>query len=84
MMIMRPPQQGHGRGSMRGFVGRWGLGLWAVRADRHGEQLARPCDIGGAVAIGKQAVVADAMEAVGSTCIRKRRMNSCGASVMVF
>jgi hypothetical protein len=45
-------------------------------ADRHGEQLARPRDVGGAAATGQQSVVPDALEAPGSTCIRKRRMNS--------
>ena len=42
--------------------------LWACRVrlvERYGEQLAGARDIGGAVAIGKQTVVADAVEAVG-------------------
>ena len=63
-MIMRPPQQGHGRGSTRGssVAGLGRLGFFQAR--RHREQLAGACDIGGAVAIGKQSVVADAVEAV--------------------
>jgi hypothetical protein len=32
---------------------------------RHGEQFARPCDVGGAVATGQQPVVTDAVEARG-------------------
>jgi hypothetical protein len=41
-------------------------GIWVTGlgpAWRHGEQLARPCDVGGAIAVGEQAVVANAMEA---------------------
>jgi len=38
------------------------LGFFQAR--RHREQLAGACDIGRAVAIGKQSVVADAVEAV--------------------
>ena len=64
MMIMRPPQQGHGRSEHAGFVdccfGRLGF----FQARRHREQLAGACDIGRAVAIGEQSVVADAVEAV--------------------
>src|SRR5271154_176373 len=47
------------------LVGRWGLGCVGLfGADRHGEQLARLGDVGGAVAVGEQPVVADAMEAL--------------------
>ena len=60
MMNMRPPQQGHGRGSVR-FVGRRGIGLFG--AGWHGEQLACLGDVGGACAAGEQAVVTDAVEA---------------------
>jgi hypothetical protein len=48
-----------------GFVGRWGLwGILLFAADRDGEQLARPRDVGGAAATGQQSVVSDAMEAL--------------------
>ena len=40
-------------------LGRFG----SLRARRHGEQFACPCDLGGAVAIGQQAIVANAVEA---------------------
>jgi hypothetical protein len=64
MMIMRPPQQRQGRGSTRGIVGNRGRGrLGRFRARRHAEQLARPCDVGGAIAVGEQSVVADAVSA---------------------
>ena len=36
------------------------------------------------MAVGEEAVVADAMEAVGQVCSRKRRMNSWASSVMTF
>ena len=66
MMIMRPPQQGHGRGSTRGSSSAAVSGVsGCCGAGRHGEQLARPRDVGGAVAAGEQPVVADAMEALG-------------------
>src|SRR5665647_3618347 len=49
-----------------GFVGRWGLwGILLFGADRHGEQLARPRDVGGAAAAGQQSVVPDAVESPG-------------------
>jgi hypothetical protein len=32
---------------------------------RHGQQAARPGDIGGAIAVGEHAVMADAMDALG-------------------
>src|SRR5665647_3820226 len=49
-----------------GFVGRWGLwGILLFGADRHGEQLARPRDIGGTAATGQQSVVPDAVESPG-------------------
>ena len=44
-----------------------------VQARRHREQLAGACDIGRAVAIGKQSVVADAVEAVRQDVDEKRR-----------
>ena len=66
MMIMRPPQQGHGRGSTRGPLsvasgvsgsfGRDGIASnWRAR------------DVGGAIA-GEQAVVADAIESLRQVC----------------
>jgi hypothetical protein len=46
--------------------------------------VARIRAIDGAGAAGQQAAMTDAMEAAGSTRIRKWWMNSRGASVMVF
>jgi len=46
-----------------GFGG--AVGLVRRRAGRHREQLARPCDVGRAVAIGEQSIVTDAMHALG-------------------
>ena len=40
-------------------------GILLFGADRHGEQLARPRDVGGAAATGQQSVVPDAVEAPG-------------------
>jgi hypothetical protein len=60
-----------------------GVGVLAPRL-RDGEQLTRSRDVLGTLAAGEQAVVANAMEAVGSTWIRKRRMNSFVASVIVL
>ena len=49
-----------------GFVSGCGLGgLGRFRAGRDGEQLACPCDVGGAIAVGEQSVVADAVQALG-------------------
>jgi len=63
MMNMRPPQPGHGRGSMRGFICRCSCGrIGLLGRGGHGEQLARPRDVGGAIGAGQQPVVADAME----------------------
>src|SRR5215471_5433248 len=60
MMIMRPPTAAARARQHVGFVGGCGLGgLGRFRARRHSEQLARPCDIGGAIAIGEQSVMAD-------------------------
>ena len=63
MMIMRPPQQGHGRSSTRGSSIAASDVSGSFRR-RHGEQLAGARDVGRAVAVGKQSVVADAVEAV--------------------
>jgi len=41
-----------------------GVGLDSARRMSHGEQLARPREVGGTVATGQQPVVADAMEAL--------------------
>ena len=54
IISMRPPQQGQGRGQCAGLIGLSGL---------HGEQVAHLCDALGTIAVGEQAVVADAMEA---------------------
>ena len=40
-------------------------------ARSHGEQLACPCDVGGAIAVGEQSVVADAVEALGQHVCQK-------------
>jgi hypothetical protein len=48
-----------------GFVGGCRLGrLGRFRAGRDGEQLARSCDVGDAIAVGEQSVVADAVQAL--------------------
>jgi len=63
MMIMRPQQQQrHGRGSTRGSSAAavW-EGLGVFRAEGHGKPLVRPCDVGGAMAVGEQSVMADAV-----------------------
>ena len=64
MMIMRPPQHGHGRGSMRVRRVRCFGRLWFCWARRHSEQFASVGDVGGTVGAGEQAVMADAMEAL--------------------
>ena len=72
-----------------GLVGR-GFGRFGfVRMSRHGEQLARVRNVFGAVAVGEQPIVSDAVEALRQHMdqeapIRKRRMNSSVASVMVL
>ena len=65
MMIIRPPQHGHGCGSTRRLAWRCGLGGLGLLWRRHREQLASACDVGGAVAVGEQPIVSDAMEALG-------------------
>jgi hypothetical protein len=35
------------------------------RAEGHGKQLARPSDVGGAIAVGEQSIVADAVQTLG-------------------
>ena len=68
--------------------GRVGL-FWARR---HGEQLASVRNVRGSVGTGEQPIVSDAMEALGQhprlrgggLWIRKRRMNSSVASVIVL
>jgi hypothetical protein len=47
------------------------------------QEFARSRDRLGAIRAGEQAVVADAMEAFGSTWMRNRRMNSLTSSVIV-
>ena len=66
MMIMRPPQHGHGvvDTGLIGFGG--GIEIMLRWVLRHSEQLASTSDIGGAVfAVGEQPVVTDAMQALG-------------------
>ena len=61
------------------------IDLGRLFGGRHGQvqELARRGDGVGTVAAGEQAVVADAVEPLGRTWIRKRRMNSPTSSVMV-
>ena len=66
MMIIRPPQQGHGCSKAArlvltglGFL----VGLPAAPQPRAG--LSHLGDVGGAVAVGEEAVMADAVEAFG-------------------
>ena len=64
MMIMRPPQQGHGRGKICCSSVAVALSVsGSLRGRRCGEQLAGAFDVGRAVGIGEQAVVADAVQA---------------------
>jgi hypothetical protein len=66
MTIMRPPQRGQGPGSTRGSSGAAALlllGLDDVR--RSAEQRAGAGDVSGAIAVGEQPVLADAVEALG-------------------
>ena len=61
------------------FVGGCGRGrLGPFRAGRHGEELARLCDVGGAIAIGEQSVMADAVQALGQHVRQPRRLRSAG------
>ena len=54
------------------LVGLFGcLGVGGRLVDRHGEQLTRPGDIDGAMAVGEQAVMADAMESLGKNVHQK-------------
>ena len=60
-----------------------GLGrrtLWR----RHVEQVPGSGDVVGAAAIGEEAVVADAVEAVGQEVDQEARMNSSTASLMTL
>src|SRR5215472_13915996 len=48
------------------FVGSCGLArLGRSRARRYAEQFTPPCDVGGAIAVGEQSIVADAVQALG-------------------
>ena len=82
-MSMRPPQQGQSR------TGAAAAGLavffycFGCRCV-HGEQDADRGEIFRAGAAGQKPIMADAMEALGQTCVRKRRMNSPVSSVMVL
>ena len=85
MMIMWPPA-GTWTQQHAGFVdccfGRLGF----FQARRHREQLAGACDIGRAVAIGKQSVVADAVEAVRQDVDEKAadELVRAGASMTLY
>jgi hypothetical protein len=46
------------------------------------EEPAGQCDIGGSAGIGEEAIMADAVNALGRTWIRKRRTNSSASSVI--
>ena len=87
MTIMRPPQHGHGRGRTRepsGSVFSGGcVSPWPPTA-QNGEQRAGLGDVLRAPAIGQKPVMPNTVEALGRTCSRKRRMNSCVASLMVL
>src|SRR5271167_2413011 len=61
-----------------GGISTGGLILW------HREQLASASDVVGTRGFGEQAVMADAVEAFGSTWMRKRRMNSSMARVIAL
>ena len=62
-------------GQHAGSVGRGGLEpLGLFRAGRYGKQLARPCDVGGAIAVGEQSVMADAVQALGQY-VRQKAAN---------
>ena len=63
MMIMRPPQHGHGRGSTDGSPGSAGLAVSGLLR-RHREQLASVRNVCGSVAGGEQPIVSNAMEAL--------------------
>jgi len=60
MMNMRPPQQGHGRGSMRGSSAA-GASEASCCSERTGTASSSR-DVGGAAAAGQQSVVPDAVE----------------------
>ena len=59
-----------------------GIGLALGRSAT--EQSAGAFDVVGAGSLGEQAVVADAVQALGQTWMRKRRMNSSVASVITL
>ena len=66
MTSMRPPQRGHGRGSTRGSSG--ATIFWSSGSTGGGGMASssRACAmLCGAIAVGEQAVVADAVEAFG-------------------
>jgi hypothetical protein len=47
------------------------------RPGRHGEQLARPRDVGGAMAVGEQSIVADAVQTLGEH-VRQKKPRATG------
>ncbi len=63
MMIMGPPQQGQGCLSVCPRVIGLGVGIGFVLRRRHLEELTGPGQVLGTAAIGKEAVMADAVEA---------------------
>ena len=71
---------------MQLWVARLGK-LWVVRLGQarwHGEQLAGACDVGGAIAVGEQSVVADAVQAPGQHVRQEAANELVGGSVMVL
>ena len=65
MIVMWPPQQGHGGGSWLGAI--WPLSTLSSRsagAEGASSSLATECEFVGAMAVGEEAVMANAMETV--------------------
>ena len=64
MMIMRPPQQRHGRGNTRGLSAAAVVSACFEQDGTFSSSRAR-ANVGGAIAVGEQSVVADAVQALG-------------------
>src|SRR6516162_3861650 len=75
MMIMRPPQQRHGRGSTRGpSAAAVSNVLAGFERDGTASNSRARAMLGGAIAIGEQSVVADAVQALGQH-VRQKAAN---------
>lgn len=75
------PTEEHGRlrGMRRIVLG----GCGGIRGCvRQLQELARGGEVSSAVGVAEEAIVADAVKPLGSTCSRKRRMNCAAESVM--